>query len=347
MIQPSYRLHPENRLPGSILEVRGEIPPESLVLFRAQAIENIANETNIPGFRKGRVPEDILVTRVGEETITEEATALAVQAILPSIFKERREVFLERPRVALTAVTAGQPAEFRITVPVLPKIALPDCRSIAQKKNRERQPVPPITDEEFERAFGEFQKLAGKTAKATGTSPLDDESVKRLGDFKDVADFKTKFREELVAERRRREKDKHRLLLIEALLTTTSIEVPEILIEAESTEMVREFRGDLARQNLTEEEYAREHGKTLEDLKGRWRPLAEKRVATELLLDGIAAAENLSPDPAVVQKEVARVRKHQPQVPEDEIKRVVTHILKNEKVLDWLEYEQWDDAPKN
>ena len=69
-----------------------------------------------------------------------------------------------------------------------------------------------------------------------------------------------------------------------------------------------EFRGQIARQGITEEAYLKVMEKTEADLHEQFREPAEKRVKTLLVLSKVAEAEGVVIDDADVDAEVARGR---------------------------------------
>ena len=69
-----------------------------------------------------------------------------------------------------------------------------------------------------------------------------------------------------------------------------------------------EFRGSLARQGITEEAYLKAVEKTSDDLHADFRPNAEKRAKTLLVLSKVADEEGVEVADADVDAEVARGR---------------------------------------
>jgi FKBP-type peptidyl-prolyl cis-trans isomerase (trigger factor) len=86
------------------------------------------------------------------------------------------------------------------------------------------------------------------------------------------------------------------------------VELPDVLIDQEVEVMHDEFRGSLARQGITEEAYLKAVEKTGDDLHADFRPGAEKRVKTLLVLSKVADAEGLEVPDADVDAEVAQGR---------------------------------------
>ena len=73
-----------------------------------------------------------------------------------------------------------------------------------------------------------------------------------------------------------------------------------------------EFRGTLARQGITEEAYLKAVDKTDADLHAEFRPGAEKRVRTLLVLSKVADVEGVTVPDVEVEAEVARGRERYP-----------------------------------
>ena len=69
-----------------------------------------------------------------------------------------------------------------------------------------------------------------------------------------------------------------------------------------------EFRGSLARQGITEEAYLKATEKTGDDLHADFRPNAERRVKTLLVLSKVADAEGVEVPEADVEAEVEQGR---------------------------------------
>ena len=81
-----------------------------------------------------------------------------------------------------------------------------------------------------------------------------------------------------------------------------------ILVDQEVEVMHDEFRGSIARQGITEEAYLKAVEKTEADLHTEFRPGAEKRVRTLLILSKVADVENVVVPDEEVEEEIARGR---------------------------------------
>jgi trigger factor len=137
---------------------------------------------------------------------------------------------------------------------------------------------------------------------------LDEDFIGTLGDFADVEALRADIKERL--ERNALDRARHGFAdrIIDYAVANATLELPDILVDQEVEVMHDEFRGTLARQGITEEAYLKAVDKTETDLHTEFRPGAEKRVRTLLVLSKVADAEGVLVSDADVEAEVARGR---------------------------------------
>ncbi|MEK7535666.1 MAG: trigger factor [Patescibacteria group bacterium] len=124
-------------LSATEIEITGEIAWEEFEKYRPQALAHLKEHTELPGFRKGNVPENILREKLGPMKILDEMAGLALRATYPKIIAENKIEAIDRPRINVTKIAEGSPLGFKITQTVLPKIKLPDYHSIAKTISKE------------------------------------------------------------------------------------------------------------------------------------------------------------------------------------------------------------------
>jgi trigger factor len=137
---------------------------------------------------------------------------------------------------------------------------------------------------------------------------LDEDFVGTLGDFADVdalrADVKTRLERNALDRARHGFADR----IIDYAVANATVDLPPILVDQEVEVMHDEFRATLARQGITEEAYLKALDKTDADLHAEFRPGAEKRVRTLLVLSKVAETEGVTIPEADVDAEIARGR---------------------------------------
>ena len=81
----TYTIKGENNLPESELEIEVEVSSESFSKHRNIALKKLSETISVPGFRQGHVPENIVIQKVGEPYLLEEAAYSAIEKNLPEI----------------------------------------------------------------------------------------------------------------------------------------------------------------------------------------------------------------------------------------------------------------------
>ncbi len=110
-----------------------EVPFAELKPMLDDAYRTIGAQVQIPGFRKGKVPNRIIDQRVGRGAVIQEA----VNEALPKFFAEAAEAenlrAIGQPEVDVTAVPIedGQDLEFTVETDVRPELDLPELEGIA------------------------------------------------------------------------------------------------------------------------------------------------------------------------------------------------------------------------
>jgi trigger factor len=137
---------------------------------------------------------------------------------------------------------------------------------------------------------------------------LDDDFARQMGDFADLAALRADMRIRLEGNALDRARHQFADRIIEYAVANATVELPDILVDQEVEVMHDEFRGTIARQGLTEEAYLAAVEKTEADLHTEFRPGAEKRVKTLLVLSKVADQEGVEVPELDVQAEITRGR---------------------------------------
>ena len=173
--------------------------------------------------------------------------------------------------------------------------------------------------------------------KETELPVFDDEFVKALGPFQDVADFKLKLRENIKLEKENKEKEKTRLKIIEQIIDKSEVDLPEILIQAELDKILYRMESDITQMGLKFEDYLKHLNKTVEDLRKEFRKDAEKKAKLELILNKISDLEKIKADDETVANEVAHILEHYKDADPERARIHAENVLTNEKVFQFLE----------
>jgi trigger factor len=108
-----------------------EVPFAELKSSLDAAYQKIANQVNVPGFRKGKVPPPIIDKRFGRAAVLDEAVNDAIPRFYGQAVEEAKIQVLGRPEVDVTAFADGAELKFTAEVDVRPEVVLPEYKGVA------------------------------------------------------------------------------------------------------------------------------------------------------------------------------------------------------------------------
>ncbi|MDP3762860.1 MAG: trigger factor [bacterium] len=278
------------KLPDSEVEISGEIPAEKFGVSWGRAVKEISSRTEIPGFRKGMTPEKILIEKIGEGEILEEAARLALQEAWPKILEEEKIEALGRPEIVITKLARGNPLGFKIKTAVLPEVKLADYKKIAGEIAARTENVSETSEAEVGRALEYLRKSREKD----GLVPeANDEFAKTLGNFENLDGLKKMLGANIKLEKTIKLREKKRMEMLDGIASASEISLPPVLVEAEKEKMLAELKKNLAGLGLEWGHYLGHIKKTEEELGAEWKNEAEQRVRRGLVLREIARVEKI------------------------------------------------------
>lgn len=330
------------KLEGSQIEISTTISAKDLSAYRMQAIKNLNEEVSIDGFRKGKIPEQVLIEKLGEMTLLYEMAELAIGDSYPKILEEEKIDAIGRPEVKITKIAKDNPLEFTITTAVTPEVKVGDYVKIAKAEMSKKIEVKEVTDEETEKVILEIQKQQTHTHDdgEEHVPELDDEFVKSLGNFENVEDFRKKIKENLNKEKEHRAFEKRRLDIAEKILETAEVDIPRIMVEHELSRSEAQFKDDISRLGVKIEDYLTRLKKTMEEIKKEWEEGATKKAKLQLVLNEIAKQEKLTPVKEDVEKEVTMILEHYKNADPVQARVYAETVLSNDKVFAFLESQK-------
>jgi len=112
-------------LPESRVRVDAEVPAAEVERSLAQTARRLARDTRVPGFRKGKVPPQVFIRRVGREYVLDEAVRSAIGGWYADAIGEAGIVTVGEPKLDLGDLPPeGQPLAFSIEIGVRPAARL-------------------------------------------------------------------------------------------------------------------------------------------------------------------------------------------------------------------------------
>ncbi|MBU6428976.1 MAG: trigger factor, partial [Cyanobacteria bacterium REEB65] len=106
------------------VELAVEIEKETVEKAYERAYREISQHVNIPGFRRGKAPRQLIERHVGEETVRHEAEKTLAGDSYNKAIEEAQVEPIAQPHYEVITLAKGQPATFKYTVEVRPDVTL-------------------------------------------------------------------------------------------------------------------------------------------------------------------------------------------------------------------------------
>jgi trigger factor len=367
-----------------------EVPVEEFSKDLDRAYRSIANQVKIPGFRKGKVPRQIIDAQIGRDVVMEEFLSSAVPSYFRDAVREEDLAPIADPDIELEQAEEDKPLIFTAVVEVRPRLELApdDYRGIKVERPsaevtdeevdewvdrlRERfaelEPVSrpiqeadfvtvdlraTVNDEEVAEAtrpdylyfvgsnefgpkldeelagkrpgdilrfnetlperFGErggtevtFQALV-KDVKARKLPEADDDLAKTASEFDTMDELRADLRERLREAKDRESEAVIRDRALQAMIETVDVDLPESLIDEETDHRIEHARERAERSGLTLDQVLDAQGWDEARLREDSRDHAVRAIRSDLVLEGIARAEDLQVSADEIGAEVGRL----------------------------------------
>jgi len=173
------------------------------------------------------------------------------------------------------------------------------------------------------------EELKGKVAtfkcalKALKQLPeADDEFAKDVSEFNTLDEYKADVKSRLTKAKENKAEAEMENTLAEKLMKKLVADIPEVMFEQETENMLRDFDTNIRQNGLDLKTYMKYTGMTLEKLREQYRPQAEQRVKVRLALEKIAELENLEATEEEINAEYEKIANAYG-VALDEVKKIV------------------------
>ena len=150
-------------------------------------------------------------------------------------------------------------------------------------------------------------KVTVKEVKEKQLPELNDEFAGEVSEFETLAEYKEDIKKSLLAKKEADAKGAKEDAVIDAIVETAQMEIPDAMVETQAERMVDEFAQRLQMQGLSMEQYMQFTGGNVQAMVEQSKPQALKRIQSRLVLDAVVAAENLTATDEEVDAELAKM----------------------------------------
>ena len=141
----------------NITELVIELPVEEVNKSFDKAYQKLAQQVNIPGFRKGKAPRKMIEARIGIDGMRSEAFDFIIPDAYRQAVKENAVEPVGRPEVTDVTLNPGEPCVFTVSVVTRPEVALGEFKGLSVEA-----PVTEVTAEEVDKQIDALRERHAK-----------------------------------------------------------------------------------------------------------------------------------------------------------------------------------------
>lgn len=230
------------------------IPEEIILKIRELVIKRLIDELTIPGFRKGKAPNDLALKQIDMQRVYENTLQhLLPEAYAQAVTEHNLQPVLA-PRFELLNVDEGQDWQVRAHTCEAPNVVLGDYKSKIKDLKKSDIWIPGNPSAGFH----------------------SDESSERAGQEK----------------KERTQEDKEQQV-IKTILDTSDAKIPTLLIDEEVNHRLSQLVEQVQKLGLSVEQYLNSTGKNVEQLKSEYAEQAKESIKLVLALNKVAQEEKV------------------------------------------------------
>lgn len=139
------------------------------------------NQINMPGFRKGKVPRQMIEKMYGPEVFYEEAANKMIPKAYGKAYDDCELELVSQPQIDVVQLEKGKPFIFTAEVAVKPEVTLGEYKGLKVDKVSTE-----VTAEEIEEEINKEREKSGRTIEITDRAVMDKDQVTL--DFEGFAD---------------------------------------------------------------------------------------------------------------------------------------------------------------
>ena len=106
------------------IEFTVELNSKDLEPARLKALERLARDVKIPGFRNGKAPANVVEQHVNPNDLANTTLDLAVRRAIPKLFEDAKVYPVSIPHVDIVKYVPGEMAELKISADIMPEVTL-------------------------------------------------------------------------------------------------------------------------------------------------------------------------------------------------------------------------------
>ncbi len=293
----------------STIEFKITIPSDNFEKSYKAILKDQLKDTEMKGFRKGKLPEDIIGQPVKQSIRFETFDKLAPFYIQTALTKENVTPIAPPEYKDLPKLDMGKDIEFTINITVMPEFKLGNLKKIKIKKESLK-----IEDKELEDTLSELKK-SQKTEVKEINDDWTKEVTKILGlkDINSLEDFKNYIKNALLEQKEHMIMHRNQEDALKQAIVPSNIVIPEAAIKYEAQERERSFNNEMKQRGVKVEDFIKANNTTIEEMRKLWEQDSKEAIEADVFLSLYMKDRNIVVSDDDVKAKIDNIKKSAPE----------------------------------
>ena len=299
------------------------IPFESFNHSYELMLKDYSKDLDLKGFRKGKVPSNLVSPQVKEVVKYETFEKLAPLYINTAVEKENIQPIAPYEFKEIPKFLENIDISFTITVTTMPKFTLGDMKKV--KVTKEKVTVEP---KEIDQAIEEL-----KTSQKTKEKELNDAWAKEIGviigekKISTLVQLREKISSALLIQKEHYQMHKLQDEALKIAIKESKIEIPQSAVNFEASEREKAFNEDMKSRGVSIDDFLKANSITIEKMRELWQMDAKEAIESDVFLSLYADTKAVVVSDEELEEKIEKIKKERPDADQS--------IFSN---LEWREY---------
>ena len=150
-------------------------------------------------------------------------------------------------------------------------------------------------------------KVTVKEIKKEELPELNDEFASEVSEFETLEEYKNDIRTKLADRKQKAATTENENRVVEKVVENAQMDIPDPMVDNEVMNMLQDTARGMQSQGLSLDQYLQYTGQTVDTMKEQMKPQAIRRIQTRLVLEAVAAAENITISDEKLEEELKKM----------------------------------------
>ncbi len=289
-------------------ELEITIPASSFNHSYDLLLKDYSKDLDIKGFRKGKVPSDMVSPQVKEVVKFETFEKLAPMYLNTTLSKEKLVPIAPAEFKEIPKFLDNLDIPFTVIVTTMPQFKLGDMKKVSVKKEKIE-----VEEKEIDQAMDEL-----KQSQKTKEKEVNDNWAKEVGaiigekEINTVKELREMIRDALTKQKEHYQMHKLQDDALKVAIEQSKIDIPQVAIDYEARERENSFNEDMKARGVNIDDFLKANNITIEKMRELWQMDSKEAIQSDVFLMLYADTKDININTEELESKIEEIKKEKP-----------------------------------